>query len=173
MSIRTTTSAAPGYRLWLFAAMAGAALMILGSLLPWATVRIASLTVTRQGTDGDGVQTLLMGAAALVVLALAMRRGTGRRFVLALSLLVLLLAAAGVLVVLLDFRSMAHRLAQPNLPVLPTRLLRFAVQRRIVEASAGQGVYLTMAGGAIAALASIGALIHTCVAGRAGSGVAR
>jgi hypothetical protein len=79
---------------WLL--LGGTAVVAVGSLLPWATVNAGFVTVSKAGTDGDGVITLLF---ALVVGALALAKwkaGLTRGIVitsLVLGLLILAIAA--------------------------------------------------------------------------------
>lgn len=40
----------------------GGALLVVGSLLPWATLSVGAITRSFVGTDGDGIITLVIGA---------------------------------------------------------------------------------------------------------------
>ena len=50
-------------------AMVAAGGVILGSLLPWASISTGFGTISMSGTDGDGVITLLLGSMAVALLA--------------------------------------------------------------------------------------------------------
>ena len=50
-----------------FIALAGGIAIIAGSLMPWATVNAGLFSVSKTGTDGDGIITLIIGV--LIVLA--------------------------------------------------------------------------------------------------------
>jgi Protein of unknown function (DUF2510) len=56
--------------------LAGGAVLILGALLPWATASIGFVSVSKAGTSGDGVITLIIGLGVLAIgwVALARRR---------------------------------------------------------------------------------------------------
>lgn len=59
--------------------LGGAILVIVGSLMPWATVRTVFGTVNVNGTQGDGVITLAMGAV-LGLVGLAYRGKPGKLY---------------------------------------------------------------------------------------------
>jgi len=81
----------------------GGALMAVGSLLPWTVARTAFTTVERSGTDGDGLVTLGLG----VLLALIGLLRMDRPFSTGAKTLTILLAAAGLVVVALDYQAIA------------------------------------------------------------------
>lgn len=64
----------------------GALAVVIGSFLPWATVRVFGTSVSKVGTEGDGKITLILGIAAMVALGI-------RKYGPALSGLVLLLSS--------------------------------------------------------------------------------
>ncbi len=64
---------------------------MLGSVLPWVTVTTVFGTVSMNGTDGDGVITLILGLPVVILGILAATRG--------LSLLGIIVAAALVFIV--------------------------------------------------------------------------
>lgn len=75
----------------------GAAAVVLGALLPWATVSAGFLTATKAGTEGDGVITLVL---ALIVGGLAFvkwKAGWGRGVVITFLLLGLLISLIAVI----------------------------------------------------------------------------
>ena len=47
----------------------GAAMVLVGSLMPWATVTTAFGSITASGTDGDGQMTLVIGVILIVLIA--------------------------------------------------------------------------------------------------------
>lgn len=55
-------------KIWLYVALGGAAAMLLGSLGAWVNVRTGYGTISVNGTEGDGVLTLLLSLAAAGVL---------------------------------------------------------------------------------------------------------
>ena len=69
------------------------AMIVLGSLLPWATVVTVFGSISISGTEGDGVITLFLGGVGLtgVVLALGRRR---RAVIVTLTVAVLALLIA-------------------------------------------------------------------------------
>jgi hypothetical protein len=58
--------------------VAGAATVVVGSFLPWAKVNLGALSVSINGTEGDGVLTLILGAlfGAFGIVALKRQRHT-------------------------------------------------------------------------------------------------
>lgn len=56
-----TTAAQAAIVVWI-----GAALLILGALLPWYTISAGFISMTKTGTDGDGVFILGLGLLALL-----------------------------------------------------------------------------------------------------------
>lgn len=68
----------------------GAALAVLGALLPWASVR----TPTATGLDGNGLFTLAFALVAVGLLASGERDRVNRRAVLGLGVLIVVVAVA-------------------------------------------------------------------------------
>jgi hypothetical protein len=58
-------------------ALVGSIMVAVGSLLPWVEIRTGLGGVTANGTEGDGVFTLIVGALMSVVAFLAMENPTG------------------------------------------------------------------------------------------------
>jgi len=54
--------------------LAGGALTIVGSFLPWAKASVLSVSVTANGMDGDGELTLILGIALAVFGAISLTR---------------------------------------------------------------------------------------------------
>jgi hypothetical protein len=71
------------------------ALVVLGSLLPWATATEPFGSISKDGTSGDGVLTLLLAAAAILA-ALYCIRGQGDRTKFAVLGTVLLVLSAAI-----------------------------------------------------------------------------
>lgn len=70
----------------------GFALAALGSLLPWATLTTGFGSVSVNGTDGDGIMTLLMGLAGSALMFLAYS-GKSRTVFSAISIVLALIIA--------------------------------------------------------------------------------
>lgn len=47
--------------------LGGGAVLILGALLPWATASVGFISVSKAGTSGDGVITLIIGLGVLAI----------------------------------------------------------------------------------------------------------
>lgn len=104
----------------------GAALMAIGSLLPWATAGIFSVA----GTDGDGIISLIAGVVALAVF-LSKRTGTSA------ALLVFLLAGFGGWVAYLAWQNTGGLLVSDG-------------------PRTGTGIYVTLLGAAVAFISGFG-----------------
>jgi hypothetical protein len=116
--------------------MAGVIAVIVGAFLPWVTASAALVgTITRVGTDGDGKVTLAMALAAGIVALVAMRQRTTPQ--------VWALAVVGVLAIIVA-----------GIGIYDWNDIRQAVgdltpdQQRVITASVGSGVYVTVAGAA-------------------------
>ncbi|MBN2025378.1 MAG: zinc ribbon domain-containing protein [Actinobacteria bacterium] len=111
--------------------LAGASLVIAGSILPWAKLETMLGSVTKSGTRGDGVITLIAGVIILVmgILVLAVEK---YRFALALA------AIGGFgcsLVAIIDLVDLANRTA--------------GVNSEFASVKAGAGIYLVLAAGLV------------------------
>jgi hypothetical protein len=84
----------------------GAGLLIFGSFLPWVKASVAGLSFEKNGLDGDGVFTLFLGVAAVLVFCLV--RSTAGRV---LTLLAGFLAAAVAFYDVVDINRMADEIA--------------------------------------------------------------
>ena len=116
--------------------LAGAAIVAVGSLLPWATITTAFGTLQRNGTDGDGdglITLLLAGAIVFVTLI-------GQRTRLS-AIVVLVLAAIAFMVVAYDMSNLRENLGE--------------VESRFATASVGVGMYVCGAGALLAGAGSI------------------
>ena len=120
------------------AGLVSTAVILIGALLPWATVSTPFGTLSMAGTEGDGVLTL--GAA--VVAAAVLLFGRGRRGAAIAS------AVVGVLVTLVgvyDLANVADAAAEAS--------------NEFARASAGVGLWLTVVGGiALTACSVVGAV---------------
>jgi hypothetical protein len=109
----------------------GAGLLIFGSFLPWVKASIGLLSVEKNGIDGDGVFTLVLGAAAVLLFGLV-RNSAGR----VLTLVAALLAAAVAFYDVIDVQQAADDLA--------SRSSSFTI-----NASVGIGLWLAAMGSVV------------------------
>jgi len=111
--------------------IAGATLMVLGSVLPWAKVEGVIISATKSGTSGDGVITLIAGIIVFVMGILAL---TVEKYGFAL-----VLAALGGLgcsvVAVIDLVDIANRAA--------------GVHEGLASVKAGVGIYMVLAAGLV------------------------
>lgn len=128
-----------GARNLLWVALAGVALIVVGSFLPWASVSILGQEVTVDGMDGDGAITLI-GGVLVGALALAAHLQRPARWKVVTALVV---AALVTLVAVIDIVDVNSRVADVEGD--------FAVD---IEASIGIGLWLVLAGGIVATLAA-------------------
>jgi hypothetical protein len=112
-------------------ALLGAGLLVVGAVLPWAEASSDQASFSSMGIDGNG------GATLAAALAIALLCAIGRRRKLAAGLMIGVAALAGAIGAhdALDISDKADRLMQQ----VPT-----------VSASVGIGVWVTLAGAAIA-----------------------
>jgi hypothetical protein len=118
----------------------GAGLLAVGSVLPWAEASSASASFSSSGIDGNGGATLVAAIAIGFSGALARRP----RLVAVLVIGVAMLAGAIALHDALDVSEKADRLMQR----LPS-----------VSAGVGVGLWMTLAGGAIAVVGGVMAFV--------------
>jgi hypothetical protein len=112
---------------WLL--VAGVVVVAFGALLPWATLNAGIISVSKAGTDGDGVITLLLAIVVGVLLLAKWKAGLSRAVVIvALVLGVIVLAIATI-----DAIDVASRFEDNDLVE--------------VRASVGIGLWLTLLGG--------------------------
>ena len=134
--------------------VAGGALAVLGSFLPWLSVTAPLLgNVTRSGLDGggDGIITLVIGAVlALLGVALILRSGSARRAVIGTVLTSLVLGVVAVM----DIGDVQTRgiLMETS---LATEGNMFA---DAVAFSVGMGLYVILIGGVLGIVGSVVAL---------------
>jgi hypothetical protein len=123
---------------WLLLGAAIAA--VIGALLPWARINLAvgdsGLTATVNGTEGDGVITLVLGVAlgGMAVLALATRRST------VAGVVAVIVGAAIVAIAVIDIVDV-NRAAGDVSPV--------------VEVSVGAGLWVTLVAGAVGLIGGV------------------
>ena len=125
-------------------ALLGAALLVVGALLPWAEASSDRASFSSLGIDGNG------GATLAAALAIALLCAMGRRRKVAAGLMIGVAAVAGAIGVhdALDISEKADRLVQR----VPT-----------ASAGVGIGVWVTLAG---AAIALVGGVVAFVVAAR-------
>lgn len=121
------------------AALAGAAIAVIGSLLPWASVSFLGISESLSGTDTDDGKITLGVAIGAGVIALFLARG---RVLPAVGLILAGGAVAGIAIYdITDF----HR-----------QLENYPIAAPFVDLESG--IYMTAAGGAVAAIAGLAAL---------------
>jgi hypothetical protein len=113
--------------------MGGAAIVLIGSVLPWASVTTFVGTISVNGTNGDGVLTLI-GALLIAGLAGPALWGLARR---GLLIGALVLSALVAVVALIDIADVSSRVADAN-------------GTGLVHASVGFGLWLTLVGAIVA-----------------------
>jgi len=130
-------------RSWPTAMLVGAAAVMVGSFLPWATVSFFLGTTNVAGTDGDGVLTLFIGAVLAFVAFRAINPGIGRgASILAVIAALILFGIA--LYDFIDIRRVASDLAD--------------ISDDVAQASVGIGLWIVLVGSGAAAAGSIGLL---------------
>jgi hypothetical protein len=130
--------------------LAGAAAVIVAAFLPWASVDFLGESISKAGTDGDGVITVVFGIAAAVFGFLAL--GAARRRWHAITALVL--AALVVIIAVIDIADIKSRFGDGTSGI-------------DVEVTIGIGLWLTLAGGLAAAVGAVLVLTRTPKAARA------
>ncbi len=129
---------------WLLAA--GAALVILGAPLPWAEVSAPFVgTLTKSGTEGDGVITLILGFALVGLGAPAIFGG--KRLKIGLGLGALVVAVLVLLVAVVDIVDVQDIVND------------IEAEGAVATASVGIGLWLTAIGGALAFAGAAVALV--------------
>jgi len=116
--------------------VAGAAAAIIGALLPWVTASAAFVgAISRNGIDGDGRLTAGLGLIAGIVALVSFRAPTGpeRANLIAVGVIGVIITAVGVY----DYVHVKNALDGLT-----------AEQRRLIVATVGVGLYVTIAGGA-------------------------
>jgi hypothetical protein len=129
--------------------LAGAFLIIIGSFLPWAKVEGGILSLSKNGTQGDGVLTLIVGIIVLVMGALMLTLES-YGFAVILSVLGGLGCTA---VAVIDLVDLSARIS--------------GISGEYLTVKAGEGIYIVLVAGIIvvvgAAIARIGAPAKTAV----------
>ena len=118
-------------------ALVGGALMILGALMPWATLSTAFGSVSIPGTEGDGEIILILGVAVAALAAVDLARRWRWSWVA-----VGICAGLALLIGLIDFSNVTERIQAEDLEG--------------GVASVGAGLYLVLLG---AGAAFVGALL--------------
>lgn len=115
------------------AGLVSAAVVVVGALLPWATVSTAFGTVSVNGTEGDGVLTLGGGVVAAALLLF----GRGRKGAAVVA------AIVGMLVTLVGVYDLAN-----------VSSAAAEAANQFARGSAGAGLWLTVVGGGAMTLCS-------------------
>ncbi|MGZ6997951.1 MAG: hypothetical protein ACXVLZ_06975, partial [Acidimicrobiia bacterium] len=115
----------------------GAGLLCVGSVLPWAEVRVLFLSKTFSGTEGDGKITLVVGLASVVLFLVAGRSTAG-------VLAAVVAAGIGGAVAAYDLVNVSRAVSGVS-------------STAAADASVGVGLYVCTAG---AAAAVIGGLLY-------------
>jgi uncharacterized oligopeptide transporter (OPT) family protein len=112
----------------------GAVAAIVAAFLPWITATAAFVgSVHRNGLDGDGQITLVLGVAAVVLAVVALR---GNPAPLAALVIVAGLGALIAVIGVIDYVDAKNRIGDLT-----------AEERRLIAISIGAGLYLTIAAG--------------------------
>jgi hypothetical protein len=114
--------------------LAAAAALVLGALLPWAKASAGFISVSKAGTDGDGVITLILGLA-VAVLALVAWKPQQHQVAVILGLLAGVAAGA---VAIYDIVNVSNAITTAE------------ASSSLVHASVGAGLWITAVGAAIA-----------------------
>ncbi len=110
------------------AVFVGGGLLALGSFLPWVKASVVGITFEKNGIDGDGVFTLLLGVAAVLLFSLV--RGTAGRV---LTLATAVLAAGVTFYDVVDVKQTADEISSSAGPLS-------------VDASVGIGLWICAIG---------------------------
>lgn len=119
----------------------GAAMLIAGSLLPWVKAQAGFFTATKNGIEGDGVLTLLLGAAIALSFLLTRAPKTAAWLVIAFAGIATAIAVYDIV----DVSQKAEDLANQNSTIN-------------VSASVGVGLWVAVLGGAVALVGGLLAL---------------
>ena len=114
--------------------IAGAVVAIVAAFLPWITATAAFVgSVSRNGLDGDGQITIVLGVAAVVLAVVALR---GHSAPLAALVIVAGLGALIAVIGVIDYVDAKNRIGDLT-----------AEERQLIAISIGVGLYLTIAAG--------------------------
>jgi hypothetical protein len=130
-------------RPWGRAMLIGAAAVVLGSFLPWATVSTFIGSVNVFGTEGDGVLTLFIGAVLAFVAFRALSPGITRGATI-FAIVACLILFAIALYDFIDIQRVASDLS--------------SVSDDVASASVGYGLWIVLIGSAVATVGSFGIL---------------
>jgi len=117
--------------------------VVLGAFLAWATVTAGLISVSRAGTDGDGVITLVLGVVlAATAVGLVMQNGARR-----------VLASVATVVSVIIFAVAVYDIVDVQW------LVNEAEASGLVDASVGPGLWLTAVGAGAATVGGVMAFI--------------
>ncbi len=128
---------------WSRAMLIGAAAVVLGSFLPWASVSIFVGSINVSGTDGDGVLTLFIGAVLAFVAFRAMKPGITRGATI-FAIVACLILFGIALYDFIDIQRVASDLS--------------SFSDDVASASVGYGLWIVLIGSAVATVGSFGIL---------------
>lgn len=110
-------------------ALAGAAVGVIGSMLPWATMQALLVNFSVDGLHGDGKATIVLLGIAGVVLLASTHRAT--------AVIVLVLGSIATLIAGYDIVNISNFATQTN------------SESALIQVSPGIGIYLSVLGGAL------------------------
>jgi hypothetical protein len=125
---------------WLW--LGGAIVVIIGAFLPWASIDIGFDSVSKNGTDGDGVITIVFGIAAVVLLIIRWNKVRAR----GLTIGALVLSALTAVIAVIDMVDVKSR---------------FSDSPFAISASIGIGLWLTLIGALVAVAGTVLALVRS------------
>jgi hypothetical protein len=123
----------------------GAGLIAIGAILPWVKAEAGVFSITKNGTEGDGVLTFVAAVAIALVFLLGRRQKTVAWWVIVLSGFVL---AVG-LYDTVDISNKADELANDSSSLVH------------VSATVGLGLWITLVAGVVALVGGVMALNHS------------
>lgn len=113
-------------------ALAGAAVGVIGSLLPWATMQALLANFSVDGLHGDGQLTIVLFGVAGVILLISAHRAT--------TAVVLALGSIATLIAGYDIVNISNFASQTN------------SESALIQVSPGIGIYLCVLGGALSVI---------------------
>ena len=127
-SLPVATSWSVGRRV----SLAGAAVGVIGSLLPWATMQALLVNFSVDGLHGDGKATIVLFGIAGVILLTSAHRAT--------ATVVLVLSSIATLIAGYDIVNISNFATQTN------------SSSALIQVSPGIGIYLCVLGGAVSVI---------------------
>lgn len=115
--------------------LAGLAVVV-GSIMPWASIATAFGTVSVAGTEGDGKITLALGVVLLILAAVQINSGSA-----GLRLFGAIVGAGAGVVAVIDIANVSSKIG--------------AVSSVFARASVGSGLYVVLVGAAVAVIGAV------------------